>query len=77
MSIDVEGAWSGGSAVGINGIEEIGADEVALDQVAPVVGMRHRDADGEAVDDQPAEDAVVGIDHEAAVHLRESGCRRR
>ena len=43
------------------------ADEVALDQVAEVGGTGDRYADVEALDGQPAQDGIGGVEREADV----------
>ena len=49
---------------GIDGEDGILPDVVALDQVADVARVGDRDAHAEAVDDQPPEDAVRGVEDE-------------
>ena len=69
--------WSGQRSAGVlvDRIGQIGADEVALDQVADVGGIGNRDADAEALDGQAANDAVRGVEDEAR-SIRRCGCRR-
>ncbi len=49
--------------LGIDRIDHVLADEVALDQVAAVVGIGDRNADVESLDGQAAEDAVGSVEH--------------
>ena len=55
----------GAAGLRIDRVEQVIADEVALDQVAHVGRVGHRDADAEPIDDEPAQDAVRGIEDEA------------
>ena len=63
--------WGGesGSRIRVDGIDEVIAYEVSLDQIADdgvVLGIsgRHLDSDSEAGDDQPAENGVRRIESE-------------
>ena len=57
------GQWVARSLV--DGIGQIRADEIALDDVANVGGLGNRDADAETLDGQAADDALGGVKHEA------------
>ena len=69
------GAGSGVPVVLIDGIGQVGADEVALDRVADVGGIGDLDADPEASKGQAADDAVRGGEDETR-SIRRCGFRR-
>src|SRR5271157_118043 len=62
---DVVGRGNRGACNWIDRIKEVSTDEIPLDQVSHVLLPRYRDANGETVDVQPAQDAICRIHHEA------------